>query len=106
MIFGFAKTVLANLFNKPATLMYPVVAREFYPNTRGSIAFDKDSCTYCTLCQKKCPTHAITVDRAEKIWSIEEKKCITCNACVDCCPKNSLTMANQYKAPIMALRHN
>ena len=29
---------------------------------------DLDVCVFCTLCARKCPAEAITVDRAEKKW--------------------------------------
>jgi len=98
--FSFSLPILKSLFKKPATLMYPVIAREFYPNTRGKIVFNEETCTYCTLCQKKCPTGAITVNREEKKWKLEVFKCIVCNNCVGGCPKDSLTMDPKYSAPV------
>ncbi|MCU0608761.1 MAG: 4Fe-4S dicluster domain-containing protein [Chitinispirillaceae bacterium] len=88
--------VARSALSKPATRLYPFEKRETYPKTRGHIDIDIAACTMCTLCQKKCPTHAITVKRAEKIWEIERMKCIQCSACVDSCPKKCLSMANTY----------
>ncbi|MBQ5777526.1 MAG: 4Fe-4S binding protein [Oscillospiraceae bacterium] len=51
-----------------------------------------DTCVYCTLCQKQCPEGAITVDRAEKTWAVDDEKCIRCGICVDKCPKKSLSI--------------
>ena len=50
-----------------------------------------DSCVYCTLCAKKCPFEAITVDREAKTWAVDEEKCIKCGVCVEKCPKKSLS---------------
>jgi ech hydrogenase subunit F len=95
--FTMAKTSLANLFKKPATLMYPTRPRNFYDATRGHIMID--TCIFCGICQKKCPTGAIAVGRKEKTWSIERLRCIACASCCEACPKNCLTMMNTYSPP-------
>lgn len=53
---------------------------------------DAGKCVYCTLCAKKCPQEAITVDRGEKSWTLEEKKCISCGLCAASCPKKAIEM--------------
>ena len=97
-IFTLSKMVLKSLFSKPATYMYPVLKREPIVGSRGSIVNHIDQCTFCTLCQKKCPTDAIVVDREKKTWVIEPMRCITCNACVDACPKHCLEMLTSYSS--------
>ena len=99
VIFKIGKLVLRSLFGKPATLMYPVVARQWQERTRGSIAITEGDCILCGICAKKCPTHAITVSKAERLWAIERMKCIQCSNCVEVCPKKCLTMAPEYSAP-------
>jgi formate hydrogenlyase subunit 6/NADH:ubiquinone oxidoreductase subunit I len=94
-----AKTILNSLFGKPATLMYPVVKRDFTSNARGKVEINVELCVFCGICQKKCPTGAITVDRQAKKWEIERFKCITCNYCVEACPKKCLTMGKEYTKP-------
>ena len=56
------------------------------------VIFDDSKCVYCTLCAKKCPVGAITVDRAEKTWEIDRSVCVKCGQCVKNCPKKALTM--------------
>lgn len=97
--FKFAKTVMKSLFNKPATLMYPVVEREWQERTRGAVGIDTDSCILCGICDKKCPANAITVDRKSGKWSIERMQCIQCGYCVAECPKKCLTMEQKYTEP-------
>ena len=94
------KTVLKSLFSKPATLMYPFEKRQPYNQTRGSVQIDIKNCIFCSLCQKKCPTRAIIVDKEAKTWEIERFKCILCNYCVDTCPKKCLQMSNTYSSPL------
>ncbi|MDO4552965.1 MAG: 4Fe-4S binding protein [Bacillota bacterium] len=93
------KTVLGSLFKKPATLMYPVIPREYPEISKGHIAVDMSACILCGICARKCPTHAIQVDRASKTWTIERMRCIQCRCCTGYCPKNCLTMENSYTAP-------
>lgn len=95
----FAKTELHNLFSKPATRPYPQQERVYPQRTRGHIENDIDTCVFCGLCSKKCPTGAITVNRAEKSWSIQRFSCIQCGYCVESCPKNCLSMHQSYTQP-------
>ncbi len=97
--FKMGKVVLRSLFKKPATLMYPVVPREFTPVTKGHIEIDIDNCIFCNLCAKKCPTNAIKVDRNARTWSIERMDCIQCGCCTWSCKKECLTMRPEYTAP-------
>ena len=97
--FKMGKVVLRSLFGKPATLMYPVVPREYTPITKGHMTIDIDTCIFCGLCAKKCPTHAITVDRNARTWGIERMKCIQCNCCAWTCKKGTLKMENTYTSP-------
>lgn len=97
-----AKTILKSLVGHPATQMYPLVKKEYYQGTRGHIANNLEVCIYCGICQKKCPTGAIAVNRTEKTWSIEPLSCITCSYCADNCPKKCLTMENRYSEAVTA----
>jgi ech hydrogenase subunit F len=95
-IVSFNKTVLSNLFSKPKTRKYE---KEFPAGTRGHVENDMDLCILCGLCSIKCPTHAITVDKNEKTWSIRPMSCIQCRCCVDNCPKKSLSMGLRFQEP-------
>lgn len=96
---NFAKTVMHNLFSKPATRNYPATPRQYPERTRGQIGIDIDDCIFCGLCARKCPTDAITVDRAQKSWVIERFGCIQCGSCVESCPKKCLHMLTPYTQP-------
>ena len=97
--FKITKVLMKSLFNKPATLMYPVVPRQWQERTRGHIEMDESKCILCGICAKRCPADAITVDRAGRTWSIERMACIQCSACADNCPKKCLTMKPEYTTP-------
>lgn len=98
-VFKLGKMIISSLFKKPATLMYPVVPREWQERTRGHIEVDMEQCILCGICQKKCPTNAITVDRPKKSWTIERMQCIQCGCCIDYCPKKCLVNENLYTIP-------
>lgn len=98
-VFSFGKTILGSIFKKPATLMYPVVPREWEERTRGSVSIDGDSCIACGICANVCPADAIEVDKADGKWIIQRMQCVQCGGCVDSCPKKCLTMENLYTIP-------
>ncbi|WP_035783424.1 4Fe-4S binding protein [Butyrivibrio sp. MC2021] len=95
-IVSFKNTILHNLVSKPKTRK---VEKEFPVGTRGHVENDMDLCVLCGLCSIKCPTHAISIDKAEKTWSINPMSCIQCRCCVDNCPKKSLSMGVRFQEP-------
>lgn len=101
-IFKLGKVVMTSLFKKPATLMYPVIPRQWQERTRGHIGIVEKECILCGICSKRCPTHAINVDKEGRTWTINRMDCVQCGSCVDNCPKKCLKMENQYTAPSAA----
>lgn len=95
----FGKTIMKNLFGKPATAMYPVIKKEFYPQVRGTITNNIEACIFCGMCSKRCPTGAIQVDRAEKKWEINRFRCVLCGFCTEVCPRKCLSMETAYASP-------
>ena len=55
---------------------------------------DLDVCVFCTLCARKCPAEAITVDRAEKRWGLDRDACLSCGLCAQSCPKKCISMVD------------
>ncbi|MDR0350159.1 MAG: 4Fe-4S dicluster domain-containing protein [Coriobacteriales bacterium] len=97
--FHLTKMSFRNLFKKPATKMYPLVAPSYTSRSKGQVTIDIDDCILCGICQKRCPTHAIQVDKTDGSWTIDRFSCIQCLSCVRSCPKTCLTMAPAYAAP-------
>ncbi len=62
------------------------------PRGDGKPVQDPAKCVYCTICAKKCPGEALTVDRKEKTWKLDEDKCVACGTCADVCPKNAIVL--------------
>ena len=89
--------VARSALSKYATRLYPFEKRPAYAATRGHIVNDINACIFCSLCQKKCPTHAITVTKAEKLWTIDRMKCIQCGACVDACNLSAIGVVPRSK---------
>lgn len=91
-LFPMAGTVIKNLFSRPATRLYPFVKREPFAGTRGHVEIDFSQCIHCGICSKRCPTHAIAVDRAKKEWKIDHLACVICGNCALVCPKKCLSI--------------
>ena len=101
-LFNMLGTTARNLFQGPATVRYPFTPKTYVENARGSIRIDESKCILCMICDKRCPTGAIHVDREKKTWQIERMRCIWCNFCVEQCPKKCLGMDPQYTPPATA----
>lgn len=86
------KTVITSVFKKSSTVLYPLEKKEQPAGMRGHVVNHIDECIYCGICQKKCPTGAIDVKRAELMWSIAFFDCVQCGHCVRVCPKKCLEM--------------
>lgn len=84
---------LRNLVSRPATRRYPIEVRPPFPGARGTLEFDIESCVLCGLCVRRCPTVALTCNREERLFAIEQLRCIACGVCVDACNKNSLSLS-------------
>ena len=97
-MFDMIGNIFKNLSSKPATRMYPFDKREPFENSRGQISgIDIDKCVFCGICSKKCPAEAISVNRQEKSWEIDQFKCVICGVCTEVCPKKCILMEEQHK---------
>lgn len=90
---------LRSLFKKPETVLYPFEEKPAPEGLRGHIAIDISSCIMCGICQKRCPTGAITVDKPNETWSINRFDCIQCQVCVRECPQHCLMSEPQFTKP-------
>lgn len=98
-ILSMTKTLFKSIVHGPYTVLYPIKKKETFERTRGKIENNIPNCIFCGMCERRCPTGAIKIDKADKKWSIERMQCIQCGYCVEICPKKCLTMNNQYTAP-------
>ncbi len=91
-------TILKNLLAGPVTERYPYVPKQFPAGTRGKLHIDIDKCIFCGICQRRCPTSAITVKKEIRTWTIDRLRCVSCNCCVEVCPKKCLALDVKYTA--------
>ncbi|MCD8316848.1 MAG: 4Fe-4S binding protein [Eggerthellaceae bacterium] len=91
-----------SLFKKPETLLYPFEKKEPPKGLKGHIVNETDKCILCAICQRACPCNAITVEKKERIWSINPFLCVQCGSCVRACPKSCLEMQTSYTEPTTA----
>ncbi len=96
-MFDMLGNVMRNLTSKPATRKYPFEKRQPFSKSRGQIDIDIETCIFCGICSRKCPSNAISVNKAEKSWEVDHFKCVICSACEDVCPKKSIHMKEEYK---------
>jgi formate hydrogenlyase subunit 6/NADH:ubiquinone oxidoreductase subunit I len=94
------KSTLKNLFSRPVTVLYPFEKADIPDTNRGRVVWDMQRCIWCRLCEKNCPTLAITTDKASKTQTIVRARCITCRTCVDVCPTNTISMEPKYSEAV------
>lgn len=92
-------TVLKNLVSRPATLRYPSVPAKIPDSERGRIVYDMKKCIFCGLCERRCPTNAIKMDKGNKRQMVSRAKCIACGVCVESCPTDAISMRPEYSSP-------
>jgi formate hydrogenlyase subunit 6/NADH:ubiquinone oxidoreductase subunit I len=98
-----SKLLTKSAAKKPATRLYPFEKRAPLKGTRGRLVMKQiETCVFCGVCGKKCPTRAIAVLRADKAWEIDRLKCIVCGECVEVCPKDSLAMEGEHATAFVA----
>ena len=92
-------TVFKHLFKSPVTLEYPEKKRELNDNFRGKPVVE--GCIGCGICQKVCPTGAIsfTKDENGKVssYTVDLKKCMFCGNCEYYCPKGAIKLTQEYE---------
>lgn len=97
-MFDMVSNIISNFFSKPATRMFPKVMREPFKETRGKLGDIKiDDCIFCGICERKCPSLALSVDKANKTWTVNRYKCVVCSVCVEVCPKKCLHMEEMFE---------
>jgi formate hydrogenlyase subunit 6/NADH:ubiquinone oxidoreductase subunit I len=98
-VLSMTKTLIKSVIHGPYTTQYPIKKKDYFEKTRGHIEIQISDCIFCSLCERRCPTGAIKVDKATGLWSIERLQCIQCNYCTEVCPKKCLRMETQYSTP-------
>jgi len=96
------RTTMKNLVSRPATRLYPAEPADIPRGDRGRIVYDMRRCIFCGLCEKRCPTHAIIMDKANKRQSVSRAKCIACGVCIDSCPTDTIEMRPEYSPPSLS----
>jgi NADH-quinone oxidoreductase subunit I len=105
------KVTSARLPKPAVTLQYPEERWEMPERSRGIVVLLSDkgtgklNCTACTLCQKACPTGAITIEREkgeDKKWhitsfTVDNTICCFCGLCEESCNFSALKMATKYE---------
>lgn len=59
---------------------------------KGPPGVDLEKCTRCALCMKSCVYGAITVDKSENLFEIDESRCQSCGMCISVCPYRALSL--------------
>ena len=98
-LFEGLSVVFKHLFRKPVTLEYPEKKKEMNEHFRGKLKIE--NCVGCKICQKVCPTGAISMTKNDEgkviSYKIDLRKCIFCGNCTFYCPHKSIKMTKEYE---------
>jgi 2-oxoacid:acceptor oxidoreductase delta subunit (pyruvate/2-ketoisovalerate family) len=69
-------------------------------------AIDDESCVYCGMCAKHCPTGVVTAQKDEAsqvktpvgMVTIDYTYCKGCGICANICPKDAIAMIDEREA--------
>ena len=89
--------VFSHLFRKSVTLEYPEYSPFLSGYFRGKHLIE--NCVGCALCQKVCPSNAITIEKFDNQvinYIVDYSKCIFCGNCVFNCPTKCIKMSNIF----------
>jgi formate hydrogenlyase subunit 6/NADH:ubiquinone oxidoreductase subunit I len=86
----------------PKTEAAPAASALIKPRDDGKPVQVPSKCVYCTLCAKKCPAGALTVDRAARRWTLDEESCVACGTCATVCPKKAILMPGDEPVAVEA----
>ena len=95
-VFKLGKMTFGSLFKKPETVLYPIEKKPQPAGLKGHIALNAPDCILCGMCDRSCATNCISVDKANRTWSIDRFQCVQCGYCITVCPKNCLSMDPNY----------
>ncbi len=57
-----------------------------------------EKCLFCGICERTCPIGAITVDKKEKRFSLNEGMCIGCGVCTTVCKQEALKLERKERS--------
>lgn len=91
--------------NKPYIKMIDITYKAFYKyymkHLWNKVTIDTDKCINCKLCEKSCPTKAISIENGVSV----NNKCLLCQRCINNCPTEAFvykdTPCTQYKPDFM-----
>ncbi len=70
---------------------YSIFLKFFSRRPLFSTHIHKDNCIGCSICKRKCPANAITVDAIAKKAEIDKSLCHQCGVCVAECPTSTIS---------------
>jgi Na+-translocating ferredoxin:NAD+ oxidoreductase subunit B len=63
------------------------------------VAVDRDKCTGCGLCEKRCGMKAISLNQADGKADLNLHRCIGCGLCVTTCPVKARSLQPKKGEP-------
>jgi formate hydrogenlyase subunit 6 len=87
---------IKNLFSRPFTRRYPKEKVEPLGHFRGVVEYYPEKCIGCRMCERYCPSDAITFHEKGKI-DFDMGKCVFCGLCADVCPADAITITKKFE---------
>lgn len=73
----------------PFNIIVRSVVKDVEKTNYPKLQIDKEKCTVCGLCAKKCPDHNLVKDK-DHINILNQFECLHCLRCINHCPANAI----------------
>lgn len=92
-------------FRREFTEQYPEQRPNLPPASQGFFKYIPEKCIACSLCERACPNHVISVGvgkneegkRVVESYDMDISYCLYCGLCIEACPTQALLNANNFE---------
>lgn len=91
-MFEILSRLLYNAVSKPAARKHPIFKNRIKNGAECTVRINSENCNFCGVCSRKCIAHAITLNKINRIITVDQLSCIFCGLCEEDCPQKCIKL--------------